>query len=464
MEGEFRMYDLLERAVKFAEKKGALQAEAIGTQSDALVMELEGGEVKGIERKVDSGIGVRVIVKKFRGRFVGSAFTSKLTLSSVEEAAAEALRSSRSRKLDLPNPTFPYVRAAQTVEGIYDPTVHLVSPEQLSEIGGLMVESAGVDGRVKSVNGGVALISYRVYLANSLGVQAGYPSTIYSVSVDVTARDGGVASGFEDHVSRAFDEEKALQTARSASLTALSQLKPKEGSAGIVDVVLAPDALSDLLAHTLCQEVRSDLVQKNQSPLKGKLGQEVSSSLVTIVDDGKLRGGVGSKPYDDEGFPTGSTAVIERGVLKSYIYNAFSALKEDRASTGNALRPSSELVQKYLAEPQVAPTNLILKPGRESFESLVGDVKEGVYVKNVIGAHTSNPVTGEFSVAASIAYKIEGGEVKFPVKNLMLGGNVLELLRKIDGLGKFQKQCQGVSIDSSILAPPIRARGLAVSA
>lgn len=458
------MYDLLERAVKFAEKKGALQAEAIGTQSEALIMEIEGGEVKGVERKSDSGIGVRVIAKRFRGRFVGSAFTSSLTLSSVEEAAAEALRSSRSRKLNLSNPTFPDVRAAQVVEGIYDPTIRSVSPEQLSEIGGLMVESANVDDRIKSINGGVTLVSYSVYLANSLGLQAGYPSTIYSVSVDVTAKDGDVASGFEDHVSRAFDEERALQTARGASLTALSQLNPKEGRAGLVDVVLAPEALSDLLAHTLCMEIRADLVQKNQSPLKGKLGQEVSSSLVTIVDDGRLRGGVGSKPYDDEGFPTGSTAIIEGGILKSYIYNAFSALKDGRASTGNALRPSLELVQKYLAEPQVAPTNLILKPGDESFESLVEEVKEGVYVKSVIGAHTSNAVTGEFSVAASVAYKIEGGEVKFPVKNLMLGGNVLELLKKIDGLGKFQKQCQGVSVDSSILAPPVRARGLAVSA
>ncbi len=205
------------------------------------------------------------------------------------------------------------------------------------------------------------------------------------------------------------------------------------------------------------------MIQKNQSPLKGKINQKVSSNLLTIIDDGRVDEAIGSKPYDDEGVSTQTKAIIEKGVLKTYLYDVFSAAREGKKPSGNSLRQSSEIIQKYAVEPQPAPTNLIIKPGTENFESLVKDVKNGVYVKNVIGAHTSNAVTGEFSVVALTAYKIENGEIKFPVKNAMIAGNILEFLNKIDGIGKIQKQCQSLSIDSSIITPCIKVRETTVS-
>ncbi|MEM3151570.1 MAG: metallopeptidase TldD-related protein, partial [Candidatus Bathyarchaeia archaeon] len=157
-------------------------------------------------------------------------------------------------------------------------------------------------------------------------------------------------------------------------------------------------------------------------------------------------------------------SIIEKGILKTYLYDSFSAAREGKNPSGNGLRLTSEIIQKYAVEPQAAPTNLIIKPGTENFESLIKDVKEGIYVKNIIGAHTSNAVTGEFSVVGLTTYKIESGEIKFPVKNAMIAGNILDFLKKIDNVGKVQKQCQGISIDSSIITPYIKVREFSVSA
>ncbi|MEM1587989.1 MAG: TldD/PmbA family protein [Candidatus Bathyarchaeia archaeon] len=459
------MYDVLEYTLKYAEKQHAVQVEALITKSEVLTLIIEKNEVKTIEHKNDQGLGVRVITKKLGKQYLGSAFTLNLNKNSIEEAVKNAIRSSRFRKIDFSNASFPFSKRVQTVKSIYDSEISTINLEQLTEIGRLIVDSATIDEKINSINGHLTLITYYVYLANSLGLQVGYPSTIYNVSIEVIAKNlNEFSSGEEDYISRVFNEEKAYQTARVAALTALSQLNPKQIKSGVMDVVLAPEAISELLIHTLCHEVKADMVQKNQSPLKGKINQEISSSLLTIIDDGKIEGAVGSKPYDDEGTPTETKSIIEKGILKTYLYDSFSAAREGKNPSGNGLRLTSEIIQKYAVEPQAAPTNLIIKPGTENFESLIKDVKEGIYVKNIIGAHTSNAVTGEFSVVGLTTYKIESGEIKFPVKNAMIAGNILDFLKKIDNVGKVQKQCQGISIDSSIITPYIKVREFSVSA
>jgi PmbA protein len=459
------MHKLLDYALKYAEKQHALQAEALAVKSEVLTLIIEKNDVKTIEHKRDQGLGVRVITKKFGKQYIGSAFTLNLNKKSIEEIIKNAIQSSRFRKIDFSNASFPISKTVQAIKDIYDAKIPVINPEQLMEVGKLIVESASIDEKINSINGHLTLISYWVYLANSLGLQAGYPATIYNVSIEAIAQSlNELYSGEEDYISRVFNEEKAYQTARAAALTALSQLNSKQIKGEVMDVILAPEATSELLMYTLCQEIKADMIQKNQSPLSGKINQEVSSNLVTIIDDGKVEGAVGSKPYDDEGTSTETKTIIEKGILKTYLYDAFSAAREGKKPSGNSLRQSSEIIRKYAVEPQAAPTNLIIKPGTENFESLVENVKKGIYVKNVIGAHTSNAVTGEFSVVALTAYKVENGEIKFPVKNAMIAGNILEFLKKINGVGKNQKQCQSLSIDSSIITPCIRVKEVAVSA
>jgi PmbA protein len=459
------MHELLEYALKFAEKQHVFQAEALATKSESITLVIEKNDVKTIEHKTDQGLGVRVITKKFGKEYIGSAFTLNLNKNSIEETVKNAVQSSQFRKIDFSNASFPSFKTIQTVKGIYDSKIPNITLEELTEIGKLILESAAINEKINSINAHLTLISYWVYLVNSLGVQIGYPSTVYNVSAEVIAQNlNELSSGEEDYVNRIFNEEKAYQTARAAALTALSQLNSKQIKSEVMDVVLAPEAISELLMHTLCQEIKADSVQKNQSPLKGKINQEISSNLITIIDDGKIEGAIGSKPYDDEGVPTEAKTVIEKGVLKTYLYDAFSAIRNGKKPSGNSLRSSSEIIQKYAVEPQAAPTNLIIKPGNETFESLIKDIKKGIYVKKIIGAHTSNAVTGEFSVVALTAYKIEEGEIKFPVKNAMIAGNILEILKNIDGVGKIQKQCQSLSIDSSIITPCIKIKNVAVSA
>jgi PmbA protein len=112
----------------------------------------------------------------------------------------------------------------------------------------------------------------------------------------------------------------------------------------------------------------------------------------------------------------------------------------------------------------VAHTNLTISPGTESFDSIISSVKNGMYVRQIIGAHTANRITGEFSVAPLVAYKIEKGEIKHAVKEAMIGGNIENVLRKVTAIGKHSKQCQGNFLDTTIISPILKVENISVGA
>ena len=171
--------------------------------------------------------------------------------------------------------------------------------------------------------------------------------------------------------------------------------------------------------------VKADLVERNQSPFKDKLGAKVGSEAVSIDDDGLLENGLRTELFDAEGMPHQKTQVIERGVLKNFLYDNYTAKKQGRDSTGNASRAG------YLSTPSIEATNFHILPGAKSPDSLVGEVDDGLMASYLQGAHSSNPVTGEFSVVATPAWKIHKGKIEHATRGVMLAGNIFELLKNV---------------------------------
>jgi len=211
-------------------------------------------------------------------------------------------------------------------------------------------------------------------------------------------------------------------------------------------------ALQELLHYTLINAVKSDYVQRNQSAFKGKIGKNVASEIVTIYDDGLLKGGIRTWKFDGEGVPQQKTPIIEKGVLRNFIYDNYTAKKEGKESTGNASRAG------YLSTPNVEATNFRIMPGNKSPEELISGVKEGLLVYYLQGAHSSNPASGEFSVVAAPAWKIENGEVAYAIKGAMLAGNIFQVLTNVSELASNERKI-GALVAPWILVENVKVIG-----
>ncbi|HHW45006.1 MAG TPA: TldD/PmbA family protein, partial [Desulfotomaculum sp.] len=191
-------------------------------------------------------------------------------------------------------------------------------------------------------------------------------------------------------------------------------------------VILEPYVATGFLG-LLGPGLTAEAVQKNRSPFAGKVGQQVASTMVTVLDDGAMAGGIASAPFDGEGVPTGRTVLIEGGVLKGFLHNTYTAARDGVQSTGNGVRGS------FKSTPEVGTTNFFIQPGTVSPEQLIRDTASGLYVTEVMGMHTANPISGDFSVGAA-GILIENGQLTRPVRGVAIAGNLLELLNHVDGV------------------------------
>ena len=176
-----------------------------------------------------------------------------------------------------------------------------------------------------------------------------------------------------------------------------------------------------------------------------------SEMCIRDRDNGVLPGGLGSREFDDEGIPTRVNTVIERGILKTFLYDTYTAYKEGKESTGNALR-------SYWSAPTPAPNNLILKVGDCSFDELISDVKEGIYIVTTIGEWLSNPVSGQLNATVTHGYLIKNGELTQPIGGFSISSNFYELIRsKVELLGKDLENY------GSSYSPPVKVSEIIVA-
>jgi len=234
-------------------------------------------------------------------------------------------------------------------------------------------------------------------------------------------------------------------------------------------LIMAPDAFAKLLIYTFIQELRADMVQRLQSPLVGKLNQKIASEILTIINEGHLPKATGSRPFDDEGLPSSQVTVVDKGILRSFLYHTYAANKDGVESTGNALRYALlQIVPKYKLEPFIGPNNIVVKPGNTSREEIIREVKNGILTKDFIGAHTSSSQSGNFSIAPYCAFKVEDGEIRYPVKEAMTGGNILTVLKNVEVLGNDIKQVQfydaALVRDATLIAPTVLVKDVSMSA
>jgi PmbA protein len=206
--------------------------------------------------------------------------------------------------------------------------------------------------------------------------------------------------------------------------------------------------MSASLLRSLCGAVSGSAVYRGASFLVGKLGQQVAAAGLSVIDDGRVLGGLGSRPFDGEGLPTRRTVVIENGTLASYLLDTYTGRKLGLASTGNASRSLGQ-------RPTVGPMNFHIVPGAASPEEIIRSVDRGLYLTEMIGFGV-NLVTGDYSRGA-VGMWVEKGKLTYPVEEITIAGNLKDMLQDIEMIGN------DLEWRSSIAAPTLKIGRMTVA-
>lgn len=414
------------KILDYAMSHGIDAAEVFLRISSSTTVEVKGGKVDAFERANEAGAGLRVMSE---GR-MGFAFTTDFSDEALKALAEAAATNGRNVE---PDPFQVIPRAARASFGpvnIYDPElVALSEREKIDRVKAMEQEAFAVDGRIKRIRKAQAGFSEsETVIMNTLGAEVSYKGTACSASIEVVAEENGEAqAGWDFDVSRFYRKLDIEEIGRRAARRALGLL----GARGI-ETVKAPVVIEWHVAveflSILASGLSAENVQKGRSLFMGRLGEEVLSPGITIYDDGLLDGGLGTAAADDEGVPMKRKTVIEKGRLLMFLHNSYTAKKDGTVSTGNCVRGG------FKGLPGVGVTNLYIEAGGRSLDELLAAAGEGLFVTEVMGGHTANPISGDFSVGAT-GFWIEKGKVSYPVREVTIAGNILDLMKNIIAVG-----------------------------
>ena len=376
--------------------------------------------------------GYRVYIRASVGRRVGFYTSSDPSREGVEEAAKTAVEIAKVSPEDPYWVGAPRGLGLTDVEGIYDSRLAELTPDEavdmvMSAIEGVSSSRPGV----RPVRGSLRVGVRKYTIGNLNGEEVSRRGTSIFIYISGRAEEPGRSAVYTDfQSSRSLDRVKPYELGREVGLKAYEFLDAKPVSTGSYDLILDGRVAASIFRVMLSQAVSADAIQMGRSPLAGKIGRKLLSEDVTFVDDGTIPGYVGSRPCDDEGIPVRRNVLFDRGVLKTYLYDTYTANKENRRSTGNAHRSAG-------ASTVPLPNNLILNPGDYTLEEMVGDTSKGVYVLKTIGEWLSNPVSGFLNATVTHGYLISNGSIVGRVKGAVMSGDFYQLMNvKVVGLSK----------------------------
>jgi PmbA protein len=444
-----KLIEVAQSAVRLALELGATDAECTIAEGEEFSAGVRMGQVEKLTQAGSRGVGIRVLV----GKRSGSARTSDLTADGIAGMVRSALELAAITTED-PYAGMPEAEELGQIEGdlrLYDEAIARMEASWKIEQA-LRAERAAFATDPRIVNSeGAGFDTYlggRVFV-NSRGFAGAYRTSSCGLSVvPVAKQDGWMERDYWASSARAAASlETPEQVGRRAAERALRRLGARKVTTQKVPVVFEPRTARSLLGD-LFEAVNGGAIYRQASFLAGKLGEKVASEHLTVIDDGTLPGLFGTSPFDDEGVPSRRTVVIERGILRSYLLNTYTARKLGLRTTGNASRGLA-------GNAGVGPGNFHIVAGQRSEAELLAGVRQGLYVTELIGA-SANIVTGDYSAGAAGIW-IENGELAYPVSEITVAGNFKQMLMDLE------EPASNLEFRSAIAAPSILIGEMTVS-
>ncbi|MEM2946023.1 MAG: TldD/PmbA family protein [Thermoproteota archaeon] len=438
----------VEKAVKRAVELGASEAEAflLSTAETSLTL---AGEVEASKTVRLKSFGIRVAV----GKSTAIVGTQDVSETGVDIAVSSAVSIAR---VSPPDPRWVRMNEKIGVRDVgetFDKTTAEATPEDLLPIARELLDSVK-EGCVeaKPIRGFLTSRAMEATYANTYGGPVARRETMTFLYIEARVDEAGEVGTYSEYsIARSLRGLEARKTGVEAGSRAREFVKAGSIPNGKYEVVTLNRVSDSLLPVMLSPAVSALNVQEGRSPLAGKIGMEIMSDKVTILDLGSSVNTLGSKPFDDEGFPTRNLEIVGKGVLNTFVYDTYTANREGRESTGNASRG-------YSTAPRPSLHHLHLKPGEATLDEIIRETKNGVLVMSTIGEWMSNPVSGHLNATITHAYTIENGEIVGPVKNGVISGNFYEMLKDgLDMVGNDTRHDYGVS------APSLKFRNVVIA-
>lgn len=447
---ELDLREIAEDVIARALKGGATAADAIVRDGTEFSTVVRMGEVESLKEADSRAVGLRV----FLGKHAASTYSSDFSADGIDRLVRGALDLAKVTSED-PCAGLPDLSELGGLQGdlkLYHDDVQSLPPEQRIDYA-RRAEAAALDSdpRIKNSEGGAFDASTgRKVLANSLGFIGDYRRSYCSVLAAPIAQDenGAMQRDFWYSAARSLARlESPESVGREGARRAVRRLGARKVPSTRVPIVFDRTVASSLLGHVF-EASSGDAIYRHSSFLVGKLGEKIAGDNVTIVDDGTMPGGFGTTPFDGEGVPTRKTVVVEKGVLKSYLLNTYTARKLGLVTTGNAARGLT-------GNPGIGSGNFFLQPGSHSPQQIIAGIKRGFFVTEFLGFGI-NLVTGDFSRGASGLW-IENGELTFPVEEVTVAGNFKDMLNHVSEIGS------DLEFRSSTACPTLRIDGMTLA-
>lgn len=436
----------LPRILRQALANGGEFADIYYEEGAATVVVCDDGKIEKVLAGADRGVGIRVI-SDLRTAY---AFTNEITEPSLLALAATVSRAVRGRDFSGAIDLRSRQKAVQLPIAAHPDTIPLRDKVALVERADLAARSH--DSHVRQVMAVYRDARAKAQFANSLGEfrESERVGTVFMVQV-VAGLDDVIQTGYEPvggaRGFELFDERSPEDIAGAAARRAVKMLSARQAPGGPMPVVLSSEAGGTMVHEAIGHGLEADLAQAGMSVYSGKIGSQVAAPCVTVIDDATIPYARGSYSFDDEGSPAERTVLVENGILKGYMYDRLTAMKDGCISTGNGRRES------YQMKPIVRMSNTIIAPGSEPPESIIHGVERGLLVRRMGGGQV-NTVNGNFVFEVSEGYLIENGSVGEPVRGATLTGSGPDVLKKVEkvgtdlgfGIGTCGKDGQGVPV------------------
>jgi PmbA protein len=400
-------------------KKQAEQVEVFNLENEKTTVEYEANQLKACTVTRTKGTAVRVIHK---GRLGFSASTDQMAM---DKLAAKVLESAAYG--DQTSFSFADSKPATPVK-TYDKIIAELPIDRLVEIGKEILDLILPVDPIVRCNLSLAQGQVMANIRNHKGLDVSFQTSPLTLSIKLDRmEDNDVLIRYAQFGTMVWEKDYlgfARRLAEQLKLASkLTTIKP-----GRMPVLFSPAAAQALILP-LAEALNGKEVYRGTSPIKDKVEEKLFDEKITLVDDGTMDGCFGSAPYDDEGVPHRRNVLVEKGVLKSFVYGLKTAAQAGVESTGNAAR-------SLFTQPDVSFSNVILQPGRTLLKDIIASIDEGILVESLLGLGMGNTLSGAFSNPLDLAFKIENGEVVGRVKDLSIAGNIYDLLKDVTAVSQ----------------------------
>ena len=416
--------ELAEDCIRQALAAGADDAECTISEGEEFSANIRMREVESLKESGSRAAGLRILI----GKNTGSAYTSELSPDGIRQMVAAAIELAKITTAD-PHAGLPDKAELGAIPGdlqLYSEDIaQLETPHKIELARETEAAALDADPRISNSEGG----SFDTHLgrnifANSRGFLGEYRTSYCSLAAVPIAREGELMErDYWVSMARRFSAlELPADIGRIAASRALRRLGGKKVETQRVPVVFEPRTAASLLGN-IFEAVHGESVYRQASFLAGKLGEKVASENLTVIDDATNPGLFGTSPFDDEGVPSRRTIILEKGVLRNYLLNTYTARKLGMKTTGSASRGIT-------GNAGIGHGNLFIEKGARTPESVIASVANGFYVTELIGSGV-NVVTGDYSRGAAGIW-IRNGELAYPVSEVTIAGNLKDMLMNVE--------------------------------